>query len=270
MNNRTNSSSGSGSGRFNNNRQHHTQQQQQQQQQQRNSFKYLCVLDFEATCDEDRSFGPQEIIEFPSVLCQFIRQNDIVTCEIVDEFQQYIKPIHNPKLTQFCTSLTGITQQQVDNGISFSDALSEHRKWLESHLNEPVTDKNVLIVTCGDWDLKTALPNQMRLESHSSIPSYLRQWCNIKFAYSQFFNKRVGGMVQMLRDLNLKLVGRHHSGIDDCRNIAQVVIAAHKKKCPFAPTARAGSGGYKNNVPYDVNATPASSFTICDKSIASQ
>ena len=32
-------------------------------------------------------------------------------------------------------------------------------------------------------------------------------------------------MAMMLRDLHIELEGRHHSGIDDCRNIAKVAIA---------------------------------------------
>jgi hypothetical protein len=30
------------------------------------------------------------------------------------EFQRFIKPMKNPKLTKFCQELTGITQEQVD------------------------------------------------------------------------------------------------------------------------------------------------------------
>jgi hypothetical protein len=31
-------------------------------------YRYLAVLDFEATCDDSQGFGPQEIIELPIVL----------------------------------------------------------------------------------------------------------------------------------------------------------------------------------------------------------
>ena len=30
--------------------------------------KYICVLDFEATCEKDKLINNQEIIEFPSIL----------------------------------------------------------------------------------------------------------------------------------------------------------------------------------------------------------
>ncbi|CAF4311592.1 unnamed protein product, partial [Rotaria magnacalcarata] len=32
-----------------------------------------------------------------------------------------------------------------------------------------------------------------------------------------------GGMMGMLNDLNIRHVGRHHSGIDDCKNIAEIL-----------------------------------------------
>lgn len=76
---------------------------------------YLLVLDFEATCDENRGFGPQEVIEFPTVV--------INTCTLKKEaeFHSYVRPVRNRKLTPFCTSLTGITQEQVDPAPTFPE-----------------------------------------------------------------------------------------------------------------------------------------------------
>lgn len=50
------------------------------------------------------TFNRHEIIEFPAVLVSTRR------CQMVAEFQSYIKPVINPSLTAFCTRLTGITQ----------------------------------------------------------------------------------------------------------------------------------------------------------------
>lgn len=49
-------------------------------------------------------FGPIEVIEFPTVLL------DAASLEVVDEFRVYVRPVRNPTLTRFCTSLTGIEQ----------------------------------------------------------------------------------------------------------------------------------------------------------------
>ena len=73
----------------------------------------------EATCDENTKVSPQEIIEFPSVLL------NTKTLEIVDEIQIYVKPRVHPKLTNFCTELTGITQDKTDAGVDIVEVRSQ-------------------------------------------------------------------------------------------------------------------------------------------------
>ena len=69
-------------------------------------FKHLLVIDFEATCGAEGSKPkPQEIIEFP---CALLNANKGFEIEAI--FHEYVRPVHNPKLTRFCTELTGITQ----------------------------------------------------------------------------------------------------------------------------------------------------------------
>ncbi|OLP94205.1 3'-5' exonuclease eri-1 [Symbiodinium microadriaticum] len=73
----------------------------------------------------------QEIIEFPLVLV------DAQTLERVDEFRTYVRPERagadnrNPKLTEFCTELTGILQEQVDAAPVWTEALKQARNWLQ-------------------------------------------------------------------------------------------------------------------------------------------
>ena len=53
----------------------------------------------------------------------------IVDGEITSEFETFIKPILFPTLSKFCRSLTHITQDDVDNGIKFPEALQLFEKW---------------------------------------------------------------------------------------------------------------------------------------------
>jgi len=78
-------------------------------------------------------------------------------------------------------------------------------------------------VTCGDWDLNSMLNKQCEREK-TALPAYFLSWINLKKRYADFYNTKCYGMAQMLQDLKLPLIGRHHSGIDDCRNIARVMI----------------------------------------------
>ncbi|CAE7379955.1 Eri3 [Symbiodinium sp. CCMP2456] len=112
----------------------------------------FAVLDFEATCEENVKLNPQEIIEFPLVLV------DAQSLERVDEFRTYVRPERNPKLTEFCTELTGILQEQVDAAPVWTEALKQAQKWLHKR-----SYGRCLLVTCGDWDLRQMMPAQCKL-----------------------------------------------------------------------------------------------------------
>lgn len=80
-----------------------------------------------------------------------------------------------------------------------------------------------------DWDLKKMIKTQCQREG-LNIPTYFNSWCNIKKTFKSFYGINVFGMDHMLSHLELTLKGRHHSGIDDCRNIAQVLIKMIRNK----------------------------------------
>eukprot|EP00162_Nutomonas_longa_P010163 comp19742_c0_seq1/m.38032 comp19742_c0_seq1/g.38032 ORF comp19742_c0_seq1/g.38032 comp19742_c0_seq1/m.38032 type:complete len:112 (+) comp19742_c0_seq1:434-769(+) len=85
-------------------------------------------------------------------------------------------------------------------------------------------DKPYLFVTCGDWDLRQCLPNQARA-SKLHIPAGFKTWRNIKREFGSFYGTpQPRGMLDMLGTLRLQLEGRHHSGLDDCKNIARVLM----------------------------------------------
>lgn len=175
---------------------------------------YYLVLDFEANKDQ----GPiqvKEIIEFP------VLKINAQTLKTESEFHTYVKPIAHPKIDPFITDLCGITQDMVEGQPVLPDVLKQFDGWMKS---EKLLDGgvNFCFVTCGDWDLKTALPancNYLQL----SYPDYLKRWINIKSYFEATMRKRGSGMASMLQDLNLQLDGRHHSGIDDTRNIAKIL-----------------------------------------------
>lgn len=172
--------------------------------------KYYIIIDFEATCDLRENPDTIEIIEFPAVVI------DANTHKIVNEVQFYVKPVHHPILTQFCTELTGITQEQVDTALEFTPTLHQFMYWL--HKNQ-YTDST--IITCSDWDFGTMFPAQCKV-SHLSIPDRFRTWLDIVKEFISHYHKYANSMGEMMEILGIPLTGRVHSGIDDCRNLAKV------------------------------------------------
>lgn len=89
-------------------------------------YSHVLVVDFECTCDSGEPNYPHEIIEFPVVAV------DTVTTKPVAEFRTYIRPVRNPQLTEFCTSLTGIQQSDVDDAPTLKGALDLFDEWLRN------------------------------------------------------------------------------------------------------------------------------------------
>jgi inhibitor of KinA sporulation pathway (predicted exonuclease) len=111
-------------------------------------YKYYAILDFEASCEERKSEETpfmNEIIEFPTL---FLNSN---TLKVEKTFHEYVQPTKNKKLTKFCTDLTGIKQEVVDNGISFQECLVKFNKFLlsENFIDDEQTPLDFIFVTCG-------------------------------------------------------------------------------------------------------------------------
>ena len=87
-------------------------------------------------------------------------------------------------------------------------------------------------ITCGDWDLKTELPQQLglvasQLENNDFTllnTHFINRSVNVKKSYQKQYNATGGkGMARMLKELGMDIEGRHHSGIDDCKNTLRIV-----------------------------------------------
>jgi inhibitor of KinA sporulation pathway (predicted exonuclease) len=193
-------------------------------------FTNAIILDFESTCDDQKTIKPQEIIEFPSVVL------DLESLQLTAEFEAFVRPVHHPELTPFCRELTAITQSEVARAEPFAAVFQKHQEWMRQH---DLTSGNALFVTCGDWDLNVMLPAQCAVSPTEikRIPSIYRRWHNIKRSYVEVMNvKKAPGMAKMLKALDIKLTGHHHRGIDDCRNIATLLTTLIKRGAQFGVT----------------------------------
>ncbi|KAL7677138.1 hypothetical protein ACOME3_003383 [Neoechinorhynchus agilis] len=192
---------------------------------QKQLFDYFLVLDFEATCDlKPKTTNPQEIIEFP---CLAISAR---TFTIENTFHRFVRPIHNKNLTHFCSELTGIVQQMVDDSDPLTVVSEEFESWMSANIFR--TKKSFIFATCGNWDLMTMLPSNFKLLG-LPIPEYFKTWINIKESFLNHTGTYAHGLTQMCRFLDLKPYGRLHSGIDDCKNIVAIMKELSDRGCLF-------------------------------------
>jgi inhibitor of KinA sporulation pathway (predicted exonuclease) len=169
----------------------------------------LNVVDVEATCWPGRPPPGQvsEIIEIG--LCVV----DLESRERVSRHRVLVRPARST-VGEFCTELTGLTQDEVDGGVGFREACeilerdhhSRYRAW----------------ASWGDYDRRQferqCAPGDVRYPFGS-------RHTNAKKTFSDVYGlSRRLGMKGALGHAGLPLEGRHHSGVDDAWNIAALVL----------------------------------------------
>ncbi|CAF3979192.1 unnamed protein product [Rotaria sordida] len=198
-------------------------------------FDYYCVLCFEAVYHPAnpslKKPSPDdiwEIIEFP--ICLLSAE----TNTIVDIYHSYVRPSIKTTLNDLCISITGITQSMVDNSPTFDIVWKDVQQFLLKHSLISLVDHNsnchsFIWITCGNWDLRTMLPLQLK-QSGFDRPKFINEFINIKDLCMEYYPST------RIRKLNLKLEGRHHSGIDDTKNITKIAQWFIENKHPLKVT----------------------------------
>lgn len=189
-------------------------------------FQYFVVIDFEATCDKEKNPHPQEIIEFPSVIVSS------TTGQLEACFQTYVRPTCNQQLSDFCKDLTGIQQIQVDRGVTLSEALLRHDKWLEK---KGIKNTNFAVVTWSSWDCRVMLESECRYKKIRK-PPYFNRWINLKVPFGEVFGGARCNLKDAVQMAGLAWQGRAHCGLDDAKNTARLLAFLMHKGFRFSIT----------------------------------
>ncbi len=174
------------------------------------SYQYYLVVDLEATCCDQKTISRQEmeIIEIGAVMV------DSNTLESVSEFEIFIRPSRNSQLTPFCTKLTSITQADVDQAMDFKYAIEQFKSWMYQY-------DNFVFCSWGDYDKSQFVQD---CKFHQVAYPFTSEHINIKklFSTNQNLSKKFG-MAGALKMAGIELQGRHHRGIDDARNMVNLL-----------------------------------------------
>lgn len=165
----------------------------------------VLVIDVEATCWE---VGPPpgqqaEIIEIGYALL------DVPQGEVRRGGSLLVRP-QRSRVSAFCTGLTTLTQAQVEEGIPFDEACR--------FLAESLDARAGTWASYGDYDRKQFARQCASL----SVPyPFGEAHLNVKSLFARAHGlPREVGMAAALRLRERPLVGTHHRGGDDARNIA--------------------------------------------------
>lgn len=165
------------------------------------------IIDIESTC-WDHKPPPGEVSEIIEI---GLARVDLDSLERIDKRAILVRP-QKSNVSPFCTQLTSLTQEEVNTGITLAEALRLLRSEYDS--------ENRLFVSWGDYD---------RNQFHRNCADYGLQYpfgpthLNIKTLFSVALGIRQElGLEEAMKKMGIKLEGRHHRGVDDAWNIAQV------------------------------------------------
>lgn len=190
----------------------------------RGQIKHIAVVDVEATCwetKEEQGTQPNEIIEIGACLL------DVRSGAIIERASIAVKPRFT-KITPFCTTLTGWTQEQIDEeGLDIEEALKEFSRIYSPHGVQHWT-------SYGEYDRHKLTDSRGGLGQLYGLYRGVNEILNPFAMFRGYFNTKTMaglrfnrgkemGMEKMLEKLNIPLEGRHHNGADDANNIAKIL-----------------------------------------------
>ncbi len=168
----------------------------------------LVVVDVESTCWKGTPPPGQkaEIIEIGIAIVNYLN------LEITERRQIYVKP-RISEVSLFCTELTGITQEFLDEkGVPFEKACKEIMS---------LRSKRKPWGSWGNYDRNQFQRDCKKIDSqlYPFGPSHL----NIKNLFTLLLGEhKEYGMHLALIKIGLPLEGKHHCGCDDAYNIARI------------------------------------------------
>ncbi|SEF60040.1 Inhibitor of the KinA pathway to sporulation, predicted exonuclease [Actinacidiphila yanglinensis] len=176
----------------------------------------LNVIDVEATCWEGQPppGSVHEIIEIGLTVVDLTARRRVARHRIP------VRPVRSA-VSAFCTALTGLTQAEVTRGVPFAEAC---RLLVEEH-----AAKQRPWASWGAYDRKQfarqseagGLPYPFGHPTEGPNSTHT----NAKAVFTAAHGlRRRPGMSDALRIAGLPLAGRPHSGADDARNIAALVL----------------------------------------------
>ncbi|KAF7791248.1 hypothetical protein EIP86_002262 [Pleurotus ostreatoroseus] len=230
----------------------------------RQTYDAFLVLDVEATCQLGTDFNyANEIIASHLITILSSSLSDSCTLsfrngllEKVDEFRSFVKPVWRPQLSSFCTKLTGITQDNVNQAPTFATLVhTTFREFLvRNGLIDPITNEPLVrFCWCSDgpWDIRDFVVKQCFI-SKIALPRWISgDVMDVRRVVARWQEKRdarsrsngsaqaSGTFLPLTRQLHVLglglFEGRQHCGMDDTRNVARIVVELARRGMPLRP-----------------------------------
>lgn len=207
----------------------------------------LLLLDLEGGGNRDGTDGEDEIIEVP------VLSMDPATGREMGRFHRFARPgFWDRNEADMRRRFPAECFNIGTSSVPFPEVVSAMKAWICALLGlqtpAELRSDSFLFVTCGNWDVKTAIP----LQCNKPLPGTVdvgtqkllfSRWSNLKDVFREHYrlsmDRAPTGMRGMLNRLRIPLSGQHHLGMDDVSNLAKILHKLIKEDCKVEPTGEA-------------------------------
>lgn len=165
----------------------------------------ILVIDLENTCEEGRPPGyPDDIIEIGAVWAT-------AEGEALDTFRVVVQT--DTPITPFCTELTGLTQFDVDAGLTYAQAMQALAEFAARYPNREWASWGVGDLRSIEFDCaKHGVENPLKNWTHRNLKK--------EFVKARRIKPEMG-LKKALEIAGLEPDGSHHSALPDALNTAK-------------------------------------------------
>mmetsp|Transcript_43795 Transcript_43795/g.93751 ORF Transcript_43795/g.93751 Transcript_43795/m.93751 type:complete len:650 (+) Transcript_43795:62-2011(+) len=222
----------------------------------------LLLLDLEGGGNRDGTDGEDEIIEVPILaMCPESGRE-------LGRFHRFARPgFWDREALSMQQRFHPDSFNRNSSAVPFPALIVQMQSFICKVLQIPSIDRlqkdSFLFVTCGNWDVKTAIPLQCNKPTAGTVPfetqkTLFNRWSNLKDVFREHYrldpSRAPTGMRGMLNRLKIPLQGQHHLGMDDVSNLAKIMKRMISEGCRFEgptgtsdPTKMAGKAGGKSH-----------------------
>lgn len=170
---------------------------------------HFIILDLELTCWKGHPMDrEQEIIEIGA-----FRLNGYG--DWIDKFHAFVRPLAHPRLSPYCTELTGIAQAKIDAARHFPDVFDRWQDWVMDE-----SDASHILATWGSKDLPSL---QSECRRYRMNPDVFPPVVNLKEQFARMHNlAKPAGLLKALDMAGIDFEGEHHRALDDAFNTAKL------------------------------------------------
>jgi len=193
----------------------------------------FAVIDLEATCNKE-GLEPAVPVEKMETIEVGIALIDLDTKTIISTFESKVCPVFVDNVTPFCTKLTGISKEDLEQAPDFEDTMQHVDDWLRSFTHKKVTWGSWGKSDCNqikqDCIRHSTTNNPVFVENLGAHLNMKRMFIKQnKFYYKEKRVRKEQGLKRALGLCDMEFEGRHHSALADAQNAARLICEGHLK-----------------------------------------